>query len=60
MRAQRCKDKEGACFARHDGYCTILRECPYECRFKKPEREVTNRVYYPYIDPQNYERNMDD
>lgn len=40
---------KGQCFARGDnkGECTILNTIPEkECTFQKPEREVTNGVFY--------------
>ncbi len=48
---QICKDKESPCFARKNGRCVILSECPERCTFKKPERFVTNGVRYPEKHP---------
>ena len=45
----RCYDCEGRCFARRDGNrCEILTKPFLPCSFKKPERLVTNGVFYPY------------
>ena len=44
----RCYDGEGVCFARRDGRCEILTSSLSPCSFKKPVREITHGVYYPY------------
>lgn len=60
MRGTRCEDTEGKCFARSDGYCTILTATREQCKFKKPERGVTKGKFYPYINPATYEETKDD
>lgn len=48
MLTVRCRDKDGECFARKNGYCMILLESQIGCKFKKPQREWTNGRHYPY------------
>lgn len=44
----RCYDSLGDCFARRDGRCEILTQGLVPCPFKKPIREITRGIYYPY------------
>lgn len=41
-------NKEGKCFARTNGKCSLLTErVTGNCKFQKPERDVTDGVRYP-------------
>ena len=46
MLGAECLDRNGECFARMEGKCTILENTkfPYECPFKKPYRERSGRI----------------
>jgi len=50
MMKPRCKDSR-PCFARKDGHCVCLISTypDGKCPFCKPEMEVTNGVYYPFV-----------
>ena len=46
------KDNTDKCFARtNDGKCQLLLATCIECKFKKPNREITNGIKYPYNPP---------
>lgn len=54
MKLRKCTDVSGPCFARLNGGCRILTECPSNslCTFRKPDRQVTNGQRYkdrPYV-----------
>ena len=39
----------GKCFAKQNGYCTILKETPEnKCSFQKPYKSVTNGKTYKH------------
>lgn len=45
-----CRDLNGACFARSNGFCGILESTRFksgECPFKKEMREVSQGKYFP-------------
>lgn len=48
MKLKKCTDVSGPCFARLNGGCRILTECPGNslCSFRKPDRQVTNGMRY--------------
>lgn len=48
MKLRKCTDVSGPCFARLNGGCRILSECPGNslCSFRKPDRQVTNGRRY--------------
>lgn len=56
----KCKDTR-PCFARKEGRCICLSETYPEgkCPFCKPEMEVTNGVFYPFI-PKGEEKEDDE
>jgi hypothetical protein len=48
MKLRKCTDVSGPCFARLNGGCRILTECPGNslCAFRKPDRQVTHGRRY--------------
>lgn len=48
MKLRKCTDVSGPCFARLNGGCRILTECPGNslCAFRKADRQVTNGKRY--------------
>ena len=55
----KCYDREGECFGRTiAGRCEVLNQRCVPCPFKKPERLVTNGVFYPYDTRKCKERSL--